>query len=70
MEQFDKDLKDPSLTSLIDKDTNDGVRAGVQGTPAIFINGKPFNQPNSEGFRQAIEARLKSVHSQNNRDSR
>ena len=68
-EQFVKDLKDPSLAALIDKDTNDGVRAGVQGTPAIFINGKPFNQRTLEGFRQAIDAELKKAHSQSNPDS-
>lgn len=67
-EQFYKDLKDPSLASLVDKDTNDGVRAGVQGTPAVFINGKPFNQLNPEAFRQAIEATLKRARSQSNRD--
>jgi len=61
VEQFDKDLKDPSLASFIDKDMNDGVRAGVQGTPAIFINGKPFNQRSLESFRQAIDAELKKA---------
>ena len=69
-EQFDKDLEDPSLTSFIDKDTNDGVRAGVQGTPTIFINGKAFNEWSPEGFRQAIDAELKKIHSQSPQDSR
>ena len=70
VEQFDKDLKDPFLASFIEKDTNDGIRAGVQGTPTIFVNGKPFNQRSPEGFRQAIEAELKKVHPQSNQNSR
>ena len=70
MDQFDKDLKDPSVASFIDKDTNDGVRAGVQGTPTVFIDGKPFNQRSPEGFRQAIEAELKKVHPQSSQNSR
>ena len=65
MERFDKDLKDPSLAAAVDKDMNDGVRAGVQGTPAIYINGKAFNQQRSlESFRQAIEAELKKARPQ------
>jgi len=68
-EQFEKDLKDPSLASLVDKDTNDGMRAGVQGTPAVFMNGKPFNQRTLEGFRQAIDAELKKVHPPSTQDS-
>ena len=56
VEQFNKDLKDPAIASLVDKDRNDGVRANVQGTPTIFINGKLFTQRSPEGFQQAIEA--------------
>jgi protein-disulfide isomerase len=59
MEQFNKDLKDPAIGSLIDRDMNDGRRANVQGTPTIFVNGKLFNQRSLQGFQQAIEAELK-----------
>ena len=70
LEQFDKDLKDPALTSFIDKDTNDGFKAGVQGTPAIFINGKSFTQRSLQGFEQVIDAELKKVQSQGGQTSR
>ena len=59
MEQFNKDLKDPAIASLIDRDMNDGRRANVQGTPTIFVNGKLFNQRSLQGFQQVIEAELK-----------
>ena len=59
IEQFNKDLKDPAIASLIDRDMNDGRRANVQGTPTIFVNGKLFNQRSLQGFQQAIEAELK-----------
>ena len=59
MERFTKDLKDPAIASLIDKDMNDGRQANVQGTPTIFLNGKSFNQRSLQGFQQAIEAELK-----------
>ena len=57
MEQFKKDLKDPAIASLIDRDMNNAHKVNVQGTPTIFINGKLLNQRNF--LLQAIEAELK-----------
>jgi len=59
MEQFNKDLKDPAIASLIDKDMNDGRQANVRGTPTIFVNGKLLNQRTLQGFQQVIEAELR-----------
>jgi protein-disulfide isomerase len=58
-EQFTKDLKDPAIASLIDRDMKDGERMKVPGTPAVFINGKLLNQRGLQAFQQAIEAELK-----------
>ena len=68
-ERFSQDLKDPSLGSAVDKDLSDGMRANVQGTPTIFINGKIFTQRNLEGFQQAIEGELGKVQSHGARSS-
>jgi len=59
MEQFNKDLKDPAVASLIDRDMNNGNQANVRGTPTIFVSGKLLNQRSLQGFQQAIEAQLK-----------
>jgi protein-disulfide isomerase len=59
MEQFGKDLKDPALSSLIDRDVNNGLEARIPGTPSIFINGKILQQRSLQGFQSAIEAELK-----------
>jgi len=59
MEQFNRDLKDPAIANLIDKDVGNGAQAKVQGTPTIFVNGKILNQRSLPGFQQAIEAELK-----------
>ena len=59
MEQFNQDLKDPAIASLIDRDLNNGRAAGVQGTPTIFVDGKLFNQRTLQAFQQAIEVELK-----------
>jgi protein-disulfide isomerase len=57
MEKFKKDLQDPAIASVVDRDMNDGLKANVQGTPTIFINGKLLNQRNL--LVQAVEAALK-----------
>ncbi len=57
IEKFKKDLQDPAIASVIDRDMNDGLKANVQGTPSIFINGKLLNQRNY--LLQAVEAALK-----------
>jgi len=59
MEQFNKDLKDPAISSLIDRDMNNGRQANVQGTPTIFVNGRLLNQRSLQGFQQAIDGELK-----------
>jgi protein-disulfide isomerase len=59
MGQFNKDLKDPSIESLVDRDLSNGRQANVQGTPTIFVNGKQINQRNLAGFQQAIDEELK-----------
>ena len=59
MEQFNKDLKDPDIGSLIDRDVNNAHQANVRGTPTIFVNGKLLNQRSLPGFQQAIESELK-----------
>ena len=56
-EKFKKDLQDPAIASVVDRDMNDGLKANVQGTPSIFINGKLLNQRNY--LLQAVEAALK-----------
>ena len=52
-------LKSGKYISEVQKDQADGAAAGVQGTPAFFVNGKLLSgaQPYS-AFKQAIDAEL------------
>ncbi len=59
MEKFNQDLKDPAIASLIDRDTASAAQTNVQGTPTIFVNGRPLLQRSLPGFQQAIEAEMK-----------
>jgi protein-disulfide isomerase len=58
MEQFKKDMQKPSLSAKVERDLQDGVAAGVRGTPSIFINGRMLQQRSLEGFKQLIDEEL------------
>ena len=59
MEKFEKDRKDPRIRAMISRDVSEGSRAGVRGTPTIFINGKLLRNRSSAGFQELIEKVLK-----------
>jgi protein-disulfide isomerase len=59
MEKFNQDLKDPAIAAVIDRDTASAAQASVQGTPTVFVNGRPLLQRSLPGFQQAIEAEMK-----------
>jgi protein-disulfide isomerase len=58
LEQFKKDLKNSALAALVQRDLQDGVKAGVRGTPAIYINGRILQTRSIPGFKQMIDAEL------------
>ena len=59
LEQFNQDLKDPKLESLIERDMNDAQQVDVRGIPTIFVNGKVLSNRTLQGFQQVIESELK-----------
>ena len=55
---FTTALDDPA--ARVEADFRDGLAAGVQGMPTLFINGRQLQtSPTYEGLRAAIEAELK-----------
>ena len=58
-DKFNKCLDSGKYKDEVAKDEQDGIKAGVQGTPSFFINGKILSgaQPFS-AFQAAIEAEL------------
>jgi len=57
-ERFNRDLSDLSIQNLINRDLTEGMKAQVQGTPALFVNGKSVRNGSLEGFQQMIEKEL------------
>ncbi len=60
--QFNQCLDSQKYKSEVDKDTADGTKAGVSGTPTLYINGQQIvgAQPYS-AFQAAIEVALKDA---------
>jgi len=50
MERFKRDLEDPSLIAIVERDKMEGIRANVRGVPTLFINGKSYPFRNDEVF--------------------
>jgi protein-disulfide isomerase len=56
--QFTADLDSGKYRALVDRETQEGETAGVNGTPTFFINGKRYNG-SIEHVGPIIEAELK-----------
>ena len=59
MAQFNKDMNSPEIRQMVNKDLLDAQKAGVTGTPTIFINGKKLKNRSMEGFQAMIDRELK-----------
>jgi len=62
VDRFRADLRTGKLDDAVNKDMMDGEKAGVQGTPAFFINGKLYNGAmDVSAVKPLIEAELRPV---------
>jgi protein-disulfide isomerase len=59
MDRFNKDLNDPAIQRIIQRDTNEAAQAEVPGTPTLFLNGKLVQFRSAQDIDQAIDAELK-----------
>jgi protein-disulfide isomerase len=62
MNRFHADAQSPDCKTAVEQDQKELAAVGTTGTPAFFINGKPYQGPRSvEGFTAAIEAEIKKA---------
>ena len=61
VEQYEKMKKDPATQGRVRRDLADGRRAGVRGTPTVFINGKRLRDRSLKGFQAAIDKQLEKL---------
>jgi protein-disulfide isomerase len=50
VERYKKDLQDPKIEDIVERDKMEGVRAKVIGTPTLFINGRLYYLRHEEDF--------------------
>jgi protein-disulfide isomerase len=63
--RFEKDVDSEEVKKAVAKDVDDGERAGVQGTPTIFINGQRYNGNITLGqLKQIFDGILKGEKAQ------
>jgi len=58
MKKFQTDMNDPQIAQQINQDYQDGAKAGVRGTPTVFVNGSLLRNNSLEGFQAAIDKEL------------
>jgi protein-disulfide isomerase len=58
-EKFETEKKDLKILAKVRQDFQDGRKAGVRGTPTIFVNGKKLKNRTLEGFKVLIDKELK-----------
>ena len=56
---FEKEMNSKRVRDLINRDMEDAEKAGVMGTPFIFINGRHLMDYSFEGFQDIIDTLLK-----------
>ena len=64
MDKFKAAFDSPKNKAIVKKDLQDGETAGVNGTPAVFVNGKHFNGPITlEALKPILTDELKAARS-------
>jgi protein-disulfide isomerase len=60
LKRFEADLDSTEVKEAITRDVQDGDRAGVAGTPTLFIDGQRYNGPiELESLKPVLDAELK-----------
>jgi protein-disulfide isomerase len=61
MQRFSADVISADTKAVVARDQKDGVKAGVDATPTVFVNGRRFNGSlNLDAIRPILEAELKT----------
>lgn len=59
LDRFNNDVKDPLLREKINADVNEGEKAGVHGTPTLFVNGRLVKNKSLSALQELIDAETK-----------
>ena len=60
MAQYHADYASPEVAARVQRDVEDGLALGVQGTPTFFLNGQRIEPQSAEDMVAALEEALAS----------
>lgn len=58
MAQYDTDVASDAVAARVERDVQDGLAAGVGGTPTFFLDGRPLQITSVESFHAAVDEAL------------
>jgi len=58
LKKFSLDVMRPSILKKIEQDTSDAKKAGVTGTPTIFVNGRKLKKRGFDAISKLIDEEL------------
>ena len=58
LKMFSLDMMRPSVRKKIDQDISDAKKAGVTGTPTLFVNGRKVKKRDFDAMSKLIDAEL------------
>lgn len=61
IEKFKADMKSPEVLAKVEKDLRDAKKAGVTGTPTLFINGRRPQQRSPQAYQAIINEELQKL---------
>jgi predicted DsbA family dithiol-disulfide isomerase len=61
IQKFEQDMASPKVQAQINKDLMAAEKAGVSGTPTVFINGRLLKERSPEGFQAIIDDELQKL---------
>lgn len=62
MAKFANDMKDPATGQRLTSDMKNGQKAGVTGTPTIFINGRRLKERTVDAMQKMIDAEMAKIN--------
>ncbi len=65
IEKFKKDINDPELQKLIDRDIQEALDNNVRFTPSLFLNGRQISAYKRQAIQQKIDQYLHSLKTRN-----
>jgi protein-disulfide isomerase len=60
-QKFDQDMRDIQTVTRITRDESDAAKAGVRGTPTVFVNGRMVRSLSQTGIEALVAKELARV---------